>query len=661
MKVSSSVHQKHDLIRVDRQVLIVGRAATADVRLPHPAISRRHAQLRVDSGAIVVRDLRSRSGVIVNGAAVTEARLEEDDVVAFGPIAYELKGGHLRRRLHTQGVKIETRGLTIRRGDRTVLENVNLSIPPNNFVGILGPSGAGKTTLLKALPGYLPAAAGQIFFDSLDLVGHRESCRAMVGFVPQEDVVYGSLTARENLDFALRLRVAGDLRPQERAAWVEHTLTRLGLEQYADRPVRTLSGGQRKRVSVAIELLSRPRLLFLDEPTAGLDPATEARLMQDLQDLARRGTTVICTTHVLESLHLFDAVMVVAGGRVLGSGSPQNLLSHFQVRTYAELYEKLENLPPPQRAVSSLPPPTPPASVLAGNAPRRTGGFSQILTQFQRGALLIARDRTLLALLIGQPLFIALLITLSQWRPAPTPKLNLFYTFAVVASIWLGLNNTARELVRDRNCYVRERRAAITPESYLLAKGALFAVIGLGQVVVLALWLRFCNFIDPEKDSGAAADLAKLPLFQFLAVLWLTYLSAMMLGLLISTLASTEEVAVAALPLIVLPQLLLSAVGTDLLWHKHGHFQSLPVLMEKADQAHRGTVGWLLEGASLLTYSRPALVFFLTYEDEKDKILATQSMINVVNWSHLLLLLLATATTFLIVFLRREQRWLESA
>ncbi len=658
-----------DLIRLDRPVLIVGRDPRADVRLPHPAVSRRHAELRPDGDGVLVRDLGSRAGVFVNRVAVPCGRLAADDVVGFGPVGYELKGGCLRLVTRTDGVAVAARGLTVRRGARAILSSVNLSVPANNFVGILGPSGAGKTTLLKGVTGFLRDAEGQVCFDGLDLAVHRETCRSMVGFVPQEDVVHLALTARENLDFGLRLRVAGDLRPEERAAWVGSALRRLGLENDADRPVRTLSGGQRKRVNVAIELLSRPRLLLLDEPTAGLDPATEARLMGFLRDLSRRGTTVVCTTHVMESLALFDAVVVVAGGRVLGSGNPGNLLGHFKVHNYAELYEKLEKVQPADPGGKSAGPAGVPG---AGRTPRQpaaaTSVLNQILVQFMRGFAVTARDRALVALLIGQPLLIAFLIGLSQYEPSFDDRLNLFYTFAVVASIWLGLNNTAREVVRDRTVYVRERRTMLRPESYLLAKVAQFACIGLAQIVLMALWLRFCTFMDGGNDAYKS-DLQNMNIGLFILILWITYLSGMLLGLLISALAPTEEVAVAVLPLVILPQLLLSGAAANMasVNMPAGRFNSLPVMVQlareakPADPTHPAVADWGLVSASLLTYSRPALVFFLYYKNENPQAPPDPTLKALIDWGHLLFLLLATATAFVAVFLRRERRWLEAS
>jgi hypothetical protein len=306
--------------------------------------------------------------------------------------------------------------------------------------------------------------------------------------------------------------------------------------------------------------------------------------------------------------------------------------------------------------------------------PRQTkhshaGAFSQIGTQFVRGLLLIGRDRALVALLVGQPLLIGFLITLSQVNPGDH-KLNPLVTFAVIASIWLGLNNTAREVVRDRSVYVRERRTTVNPESYLLAKVALFACIGLAQLLLLVLWLRYGSLFVPgtAEKRGPGWDayqaLLELPLLKFLLVLWVTYLSAMLLGLLVSTLAPTEEVAVAVLPLVVLPQLLLTAVAAHLIPNvPGGWFTSLDVLIDQAGhpaRAELGLGGWLLELLSLGTYSRPALVFFLEFnENDRTSALGPRAG-EVVKWAHLLVMLLATATAFVAVFLRRERRWLEA-
>jgi len=660
-----------EVIRLDRPVHYLGRGDNMDIRIAHPAVSRRHAELRWEGENLWVRNLSGHFGVLVNGVVVADSRLSQDDVVSFGPVTFEVKGRQLRRLKFSQGIQVETRSLLIQRGLLTILSSVNLTIPANNFVGILGPSGAGKTTLLKALSGSLPPQSGKVLLDGLDLSQDLETLRAMMGFVPQEDIVYPTLTARENLDYALSLRMIGDLRPDERHTWVEHLLKRLRLESLADRPVATLSGGERKRVNVGVELLTRPRLLLLDEPTSGLDPAAEAELMAFLRELAHRGTTVLCTTHVMESLTKFDDVMVVAApvdedgaslaGRLLGHGEPQKLLPHWKCDNFAQLYEKLKHL-----KLKDLPPPSAPTKTDNLSSLKhhqmafkhnRPGTLHQIATQFARGARLILRDKPLLVLLIGQPLLVGLLINLSQITPGSDRGLNLLWTFATVVSIWLGLNNTAREVIRDRAVYVRERRTTVNPESYLLAKICLFGMIGFAQVLLLTLVLRYLNFLDPTLTISIKELHNKVWLM--LPILWLTYLSAMFLGLLISTLAPSEEVAVAMLPLVILPQLLLTGVATNFeVPIKGGHFNSLAVLFSSQAYPARGFTGWLLELTSLFTYSRPALVFLLQFNRDDP---TRTALAAVIDLSHLLFLLLLTATVLVVLFFRRDKLWMESS
>src|SRR5262249_27312407 len=162
------------------------------------------------------------------------------DQVLFGPVAFIVKGLTLRRLDSAIGIHVCAEGLTYVRSGMTILANAKLNITPNSFVGIIGPSGAGKTTLLKGLTGFLPAVAGRLLYDGVLVTEAPDKFRAVIGFVPQEDVLHTELTARENLDIALRLRVAGDLRPEERTAWVDATLKRLSLIEHGDKPVRKL-------------------------------------------------------------------------------------------------------------------------------------------------------------------------------------------------------------------------------------------------------------------------------------------------------------------------------------------------------------------------------------------------------------------------------------
>lgn len=680
-----------DEILVGASMLLVGRDPGAEVTLQHQAVSRIHAELRPVGGGVLLRDRSSRNGTRVNSARIQERLLQDGDRVEFGPIPYEYRAGRLRLKLPSDGIRLVAQGLAIIRGNSLLLSGIDLTVLPNQFVGILGPSGAGKSTLIKCLASYVSPAAGRLCFDDAELSVNQETYRSHLGYVPQDDVVYPQLTIRENLEFALDLRVAGDLQAEERADIVASVLKQVRLEKEADRLVKNLSGGQRKRVNVATELLGRPRILFLDEPTSGLDPAGETRLMQRLKELAGQGITVLCSTHVMDNLSLFDQVVIVAGGTLAYSGSPQDVLRHFGVTSYPELYEALENVPhlPTQAVLASVVNETPgqqipirgpetaflvmssiPNAADATSRARKatgTGGHqgtptdrasattqislpTQVGVQFRRGMTLILRDPPLLGLLAGQPLLIGFLINLSQFRPT---DLDSIFLFAVVTAVWLGLNNTVREVVRDRPVYVRERLAGVTPEGYLGAKVLLYALVGVAQLLLLLGVIRYFSFLKPED----ARDLASASFTGSLAILWTTYVAAMLLGLVVSTLAPSQEAAVAAVPLLVLPQLLLTGVATGLT--KEGtYFRPLVFLLPGSTS--EGSIpgwGWLLTMTSLFTYSRPAMA--MLERPLPNERTMPQPIVVVADFLHLLALLLLTASVLVACFYHRERRWQE--
>ena len=210
--------------------------------------------------------------------------------------------GHSERRgLHVQATGVAR---VLRRGSR-ILDDVTLAIEPGEVVGIIGTSGAGKTTLLDALAGVHPASHGTVRYDGLDIAQHGRRFRTLVGYVPQDDIIHRDLAVETTLRYAARLRLPDD-RAEAIDRAVQHTLETLDLLDRAAVRVGSLSGGQRKRVSIAAELLTRPRALFLDEPTSGLDPGTARALMTTLGRLAGEGTTVVLTTHNPDDLAGFD-------------------------------------------------------------------------------------------------------------------------------------------------------------------------------------------------------------------------------------------------------------------------------------------------------------------------------------------------------------------
>lgn len=317
----------------------IGRDRGCDIVLePAPTVSGCHATLRRQGDHLLLCDRQSRNGTWLNGRPVRRARLEPEDTVVIGFCQLRLRlarDGSLEVRLRdrSSSIRLECVGLCSRRPagreQRQILHDITLAIEPGEFVGILGPSGAGKTTLLKALNGYAPAEQGTVLLDESPLYRAHAMFRHCLGYVPQDDLLLSELTVARSLEYIARLRLPGDVGAAERRQIVDRILALLDLDHVRNQRIASLSGGQRRRVAIGGELVTGPAILFLDEPTAGLDPGIEARLMRHFRTLADRGTTVLITTHLLSSLELLDRVIILARGELVFFGPPAEAVEFF--------------------------------------------------------------------------------------------------------------------------------------------------------------------------------------------------------------------------------------------------------------------------------------------------------------------------------------------
>jgi ABC transport system ATP-binding/permease protein len=652
----------------------VGRSSVATLRLLHPTVSRSHAVIERQSGGVVVRDLDSRYGTFVNGARIGTKSLAKDDLIRFGTsISYRYTGESLVFEPVAGGYSLTLRNVTIVKNGRTLVSGASFDLPANAFVGILGPSGSGKSTLLSVLASYhLPIGGEVLFDDGQPVKDNLDEYRACLGNVPQQDIVYSGLTGRENLLYSARLRSSADIPDATLNEHVTRALTQVGLLPHADKPFERLSGGQQKRVSVALELLKRPRLLLLDEPTSGLDPAAEANLMEQLKVIASQGTTVACTTHQMDNVGLFDLLVVIGVkdgvGQVAYVGDPDSLLKHFGCRGFADAFERLRdgaftavgdpstNAGSPNHAVDA---PRSTAAKLSElmEKPLPDGVLRQAKTVAERNWKRMVRDRSLVATMLAQPVVLGLLVAATQFAAVNTTLLNFF---ACVVSIWMGLNNSARDLVRERKNYVRERLAGLSPEGYLLAKLCTFSLIGIVQTTILMI-VTYAAGVAFISDAGVTNDFAFGPrgygYMHFLSVmccLILAYLCGLGLGLLASTLARSEEAAVAALPLLIMPQILISAVAvgcSEELFTKPRAFK--PLVMSLTDGTPpRGAVGRLLDDVSMLCYSRPAS---LVLDAPNAPGYGRTTWVG--DLMHLLILLMLTWVAVYVAFRLNEEKW----
>src|SRR4029078_5965 len=321
-----------------------------DLRLDGLQISNHHARFARQNGSVTVEDAGSTNGVYVNGERISGRRaVPLSDVIQIGPFVLQADAA--------QGVAVyDTRSKTRidciniakvvknRSGGGSIrlLDDVGLTIQTNELVGLLGPSGAGKSTLMDSLNGMRPASSGQVLINNLDLYQHLESLKQSIGYVPQDDIIHRELTVYSTLYYVARLRLSRDISRKDIDQVISEVMDITGLSERRDVPISQLSGGQRKRVSIAVELITKPSVIFLDEPTSGRDPATEEKVMKLFRQIAESGRTVILTTHAMENVKLFDKLVVLMRGKLVFYGKPEEALAHCGAESFKDLYDKLE-------------------------------------------------------------------------------------------------------------------------------------------------------------------------------------------------------------------------------------------------------------------------------------------------------------------------------
>ena len=331
------------------RVMRIGRALENELVVSDLQVSRHHAEFRATpQGRFEIHDLGSHNGTYVNGQPLPKSGsvvITPQDTVGVGHSTFRLVGDRLEEFVDTGEVSFSARHLTVKVDNgKVILNDVTFGVPEKSLIGVIGPSGSGKSTLLRALTGYRPADIGEVLYDNRNLYQHFAELRQRIGLVPQDDILHKELRVRTALRYAARLRFPGDVAEAERNARVEEVLAELKLDIHADKKVTSLSGGQRKRVSVALELLTKPSLIFLDEPTSGLDPGMDRDVMQLLRGLADDGRTVLVVTHSVAELGLCDKLLVMApGGGVAYFGPPEEALNFFGYSTWADVFSAFEN------------------------------------------------------------------------------------------------------------------------------------------------------------------------------------------------------------------------------------------------------------------------------------------------------------------------------
>lgn len=560
-----------------KTIFTVGRLPDCDIQVDSPIVSREHARLIWGADGWILEDQHSTNGTFVNKKRLVGCTLlHKGDRVEIATFAFLFTGDALHL-VDTEGrVRIEAHNLykeikdRISGQPRRLLNKINLVIEPGEFVGIFGTSGSGKSTLLDALNGRRPATGGEVIYNHADLYKAFDQFRSAIGYVPQQDIVHRKITVRHALDYTARLRLPPDTTQSEIDAYIVAVLERVGLADKADLPIDTpapLSGGQLKRVSLAVELVANPKVLFLDEVTSGLDAGTDKKMMHLFRELAADHKTVICVTHTLENIDDCHLVVLLHQGELVYFGPPQQVTKYFEIQRPSQVYELLEcaqtkewvdkylnsiyyqTYVTDRLSESAREPEQEPELVIQSPEKRRWFSWSQANTLMRRYLDLIFSDRRNLAILLFQAPLIAAVIGLVFRTDDPLPAraaVESQISFVLVLSaIWFGCLNSARELVKELPIYLRERSVNLKIIPYLASKVFPLAVLcGLQCLFLLAI-------------VSTLASLSGDFLYRFW-VLFLAGMAATTMGLAVSAVVDSNDKAVAMVPILLIPQVVLS-------------------------------------------------------------------------------------------------------
>ena len=551
----------------------IGRANDNDIVIQDVLASRHHAFLVESPLGTEIRDAHSINGTFVNGVRVGSAVLNEGDVVTIGNIDLVYTDGNLVRRTEaaTRTGGLEVHGVHFRIDGKELLDGISLTARPGTLTAIIGGSGAGKTTLSRLIAGYTKPSAGTVTFEGHDIHAEYATMRSRIGMVPQDDVVHRQLTVNQALGYAAELRLPPDTSKEERAQVVAQVLEELDLTKHADTRVEKLSGGQRKRASVALELLTQPSLLLLDEPTSGLDPALDRQVMLMLRQLADAGRVVLVVTHSVSYLDVCDQILLVApGGKTAFNGPPSQVGEALGTTNWADIFANVGADPDEAnrrfmerkggRREPQVPASKSPADL---GDPVHTDLLRQLSTIARRQVRLVVSDRGYSVFLAVLPFLIgALSLTVKGPKPGlgPADPLGLAPTqpqyimvLLNIGAVFMGTALTIRDLIGERPIFKREQAVGLSTTAYLLAKVAVFFAFATTQAAIATIIVRLGKGAPTAHPQFF--DNSTFSLFVTVAG---TCVASAILGLMLSALAQSNEQIMPLLVVSIMSQLVLA-------------------------------------------------------------------------------------------------------
>lgn len=543
-----------------KSAVTIGRAPSCDITLRHISASKLHARLTLEGGRWVLADCGSTNGTILNNAPlIGRVGLQEKDVISITNSTLIFTSSTVYWSGVKSGISVDASNVVITRGSRkkVTCDHVSLSIRPGELVAIIGGSGAGKSTLLNSLCGYLPPADGKVYINGVDLYRNFDALKKLIGYVPQQDIVYDNLTLHDMLAYTAKLRLPKDVSAKEREAAIARAIELVRLKGFEKHYIKAMSGGQRKRASIAVELLSDPNLLFLDEPASGLDPGTERSLMLSLREMADYGKTVILVTHSTLQLKLCDRIVFMGrGGKLCCFASYDEALRFFGIDDIVDVYQLITDNPESwQRQYASAAQAVKPRSgaPISGSAKYRQRAQLPVLCA--RYMKLVFNDRQRLLLLLLQAPILALLVSIvangNQFEELGITKSLLFALSC--SAFWVGMLNAIQEICKERTILRREYMNGLSLPVYIASK--IIVLGGLCLIQSASIVLVF-GWRVGLPESG----LLMHPLPELMITTFLTALASASMGLFVSSLFTNADRAMTVAPILLMPQILFSGL-----------------------------------------------------------------------------------------------------
>ncbi len=562
-----------------------GRSQENDFTLNSLNISRKHAIIETKGGNLVLTDLGSKNGTFLNGRKVVRAKIRVRDFIQIGPyqIALVEQDEALSKQQDEQfslvcnGVfkNVQHKGKPL-----TILQKSSFKIKRNALVAIMGPSGSGKSTLMDAINGLNPATGGEVYINGQNLYNNYSSLKRQFGYVPQDDIVHLGLTVYQTMWYAAKLRLESDITDIEIDKRIAKILDDLNISDEKDKKISSLSGGARKRVSIASELLTEPSILFLDEPTSPLDPAMVREFLSILRTLSQQGTTIIMITHKPEDLEHMDEVIYISNGGYLTYHGPvgASMYNYFGKTGIVDIYELLNDTELSKKYYNKSSHENEGIDKLKNQdfkltLPRENNSFSQFYWLSKRYLTLKLSDRRATIISLLQAPFIAILMLFIF----DVIQVRSLY-FLAICAIWCGVNNAAREISEEVSIYKRERMYNLRILSYICSKVSIQSILIIIQVLIFLIILQLRYHL--------ADDL--LHFLSLVAFMFSLTLAATFMGLCVSAIMKNAEKVTSILPLVILPQILLAGVISPI-----GLNGNLPVdLMSQLTLGRWGTQGF---------------------------------------------------------------------